>query len=558
MSSILSQTQTTANIQKSLELFAEENSLSLTECDFTILKTKTYVKSNASSEFQQFDAKTLKEYMEKEKILNEHVEFLQRHEINIFQCQDDNPIQLHYKIVFDAYNSEPAIILFPDSIIPYTQYKPQELLNLLYIELNKIKALAGILIRMFDEEMIQRLKLLTKYIYTQKFTKRVRFNIFQGIEPTIAKQSKVIYWFQQKKNENQVIEVEENELLIEYVKPVFGSNGLNAFGDIVSTDYFKNTHDIDAEIDSESIYIEDGVDSKRYIAKKQGYVHFNEKYLCVNNKINFDNISRNAKSVASQEENNIEVTVSQHDTNRDSIGEGVKLKSERIHVDGFVGAKSRLEALQLTIDGATHQDALQFAKYATINRHKGKLRCQHAKIKLLEGGEVHATKAEIESSLGGTIFAQDVILGHVKNNLKVYASNSITVKLISGEDNILHIGCQKIPILKSKVEYIQKDIEDLAYHLEEALRHTPEKVDSIKQKIAAFKDEIRSIKESYKNAFITIEQPLRGLNTIIFTIDEEQQIVYKTQEQSYSKFYLEIESNKITLQPVKKSIQIEE
>jgi len=558
MAEVSQKQEITRHIQKSLENFAEENFLPLAECDFTLLKTNTYVKSNLSGEFQNFTPEVLKEYLDKDKILNEHIEFQQRHQIILHEMKECK-LKLNYSIDFYENASHPKMILSPQSIIPYKLYPPKELLKLLFNEINKIKAYHGILVRIFDETMIKNLKVLVKYIYTGKFTKKVKIALFDGIEPVITRKSKLTYLFEakEKDQESQVVEVDENEILVEYLKPIFGKNGLNAYGDIVSADYVTNEDDLERNIDEDSILIQEDANAKNYIAKKQGYVHLDQKKFCVNNKINLEKLSRNARSLASQEDNNIEVTISQHDTNRDSIGEGVALKSETIHIDGFVGAKSVLEAANLSIEGTTHQDSKQFAKIANINRHKGTLRCHHAKIALLEGGEVHGTTVEIESSLGGTIYAQDVTIGHIKSNLKVYASNSIKIKLMSGEDNLLQIGYKAIPILTSKIDLIHKDIEELKYSLEEATRHTPSQIEPIKQKIKLLKTEADLIIHSYKNATITIEQPCRGLNNIVFKIDNEQEIVYKTQEESYSTFYLQIDEDKVTLLPVKKSIKIE-
>jgi Flagellar Assembly Protein A N-terminal region len=544
-------------IKKSLESFAAENFLPLAECDFTLLKTNTYIKSNTSGEFELFSQETLKDYLGRDKILNEHIEIQQQHQFTLHAIKECK-IKLDYAVELYEYASHPKIVLSPDSIIPHTLYTPKELLKVLFYEFNKIKAYHGILIRIFDETMVNNLKVLVKYIYMGKFTKKVKITLFDGIEPVLTRKSQLIYWFKEKEEKSQVIEVDANEVLIEYKKPIFGKSGFNAYGQLINVDYVRNIDDIEANMDEDSIYIKEDKNSKSYIAKKQGYVHFNERHLCVNNNINLDKLSRNARSVASQEENSIQVTVSQHDTNRDSIGEGVSLKSESIHIDGFVGAKSVLEALNLSIDGATHQDSTQYAKFATINRHKGKLRCHHAKIALLEGGEIHATSVEIESSLGGSIYAKDVIIGHVKSNLKVYASNSITIKLISGEDNLLHIGYKQIPVLKSKIDFIHTDIEDLKYSLEEARRHNHSEIQPIQKKIQDLKNEANSIITAYKDAKITIEQPCRGLNNIIFSIDDDHEISYKTEERQYSTFYLELDENKITLLPIKKSIQIEE
>jgi hypothetical protein len=558
MAEILKKSEITKNIHKSLEIFAQENFLPLAECDFEIIKTTTYVKTTQSGTFEHFAPEILKEFLDKERVLNEHIEFSQQYHISLFKIQACT-LKLNYEILFNQYKTHPTMILSANSIIPHKLYTPQELFKLLYKECNKIKAFHGVLIRVFDEKMLEQLKILVKYIYNAQFTKKVKISLYEGIEPIISQEGKLIYWFREieAKTKSQVIEVDKNTLLLEFKKPIFGKNGLDAFGHIINVDYVTNENDLLTDIDMDSIEIQEDARSKKYIAKKQGFVHFTREIFCVNNQITLQNISRNAPRIATQEENSIEVIVSQEDTNRDSIGEGVSLKSETIHVDGFVGAKSVLEAHSLTIEGATHKDSKQFAKFAQINRHKGKLRCQHAKIALLEGGEVHATKVEVESSLGGTIYAQDVIIGHVKSNLKVYASNSISIRLISGEDNLLCISSAKIPILKSKMAFIQKELEELKYNLEEATRHKPAEAQKIKRKIEELKKDHQSIIHSYANATIEIEQPLRGLNKIIFSISTKDEIVYKTSAQCYSKFYLTIEENTMTLEPVGKTITIE-
>lgn len=548
-------TTTTKYIKNSLEGFATENLLSLDECEFKLLKTRTYIKSNATDEFSLYSDDIVKEYANKNRILNEHIEFEQHHTIllrKITECS----LHLKYVVKFDEYNTHPYLILSPSSIIPHNFHKPKELLKLLFKELNKIKAYHKIVVRIFDNEMIQSLKLLVKYIYAQKFIKRVKIPLFDGITPVITRESKLIYWYKHSQDDNQVVEVDKDELLIEFKKPIFGKDGFNAFGKSIDAAYANNSEDLETEIDEESVYIREDSNAKRYLSKVQGFVHFTQNRLAVNNKINLHKISRNAKNIASNEDNNIEVTISQHDTNRDSVGEGVSITSESIHIEGFVGANSSLEAINLEINGATHQDSQQVAKFAKINRHKGNLRCHKAQVNLLEGGEIHATTVDIETCLGGSIYAKDVTIGHVKNNLKVFASNSITIRLVSGEDNKFTIDYKSIPIVISNLNFLNEDIEESKYQLEEALRHDIAKVDSIKKEIENLKAQIKALKLSYTKAKIDIQNPLRGLNYIIFTIDNNNEIFFKTQEESYTPFHLEINDSEITLLPVKKSITI--
>lgn len=558
MSETLSTTIKTKDIKDSLQTFADEHFIPLTECDFTIKKTTTYIKTSSNKEFSIFEDNINQCYKDKSEIINQHVELQQIYTIEVTKLSKIK-LKLNYNLELDDSRYSPNIVLHPDSHIFYKSTKPKETYLLLLQEINKIKAKNSILINIFDEKMVSTLKAFTKHLYAGKFKKKIRIPLFEGIKPEITKAAKLILWFKHKNIEetkHQIIEVNADEVLVEFKKPIYGKSGFNSYGKQVLTKYKNHADDLRTPIDNNSIYIEENENHKLYKSKTKGFVHFNENLLSVNNKIKMSNISRVEDSLAKEEDNNIEVFISQNDTSKDSIGEGVELVSESIHVNGHVGAKSLLEAIELQIDGATHQDSMQFAKIAQINRHKGTLRCRDAKIKLLEGGVVHASNIEIESSLGGVVYAQNVKIGHVKSHLKVYASNSIEIRLVSGEDNLFKINYKDIPILNSKISLINEDIKELRYSLEKAHRHDESKVKNIQNEIIKFKSEIKAIKESSLRAKISIEKPFIGLNIINFSLDSGDEIIYKTQASSYSPFYLEISEDKITLLPVKKSISI--
>ncbi len=545
----------TKDIQKSMALYATDNQVGLDECTFSINRVDTYIKESATDEFILIAKDILNQYTDKDRILNEHIEFNQVYTITAKKLKN-NSLKLNYAIVLGDNATHPKITIKSDSKIPYKKYAPKEMLLLLYTELNKIKASNSILVNIFDEEMKKTLKAFVKHIYAGKFSKNIRIPLFNGISAVVTRESKLVYWFKEKGNQNQIIEVEDNEVLIEFKKPIFGKNGLNAFGEEVNGGSGSNSDDLEATIDPQSIKIQENEKSKFYKSSRRGYVHFDGNNLSVDNKIKMSKISRNQTAIASEEENNVEVMISQNDTTKDSIGEGVELVSETIHINGHVGAKSTLEAINLKIEGATHQDSKQFSKYADINRHKGTLRCHEAKIKLLEGGEIHATKVDIEACLGGSIYAKDVTIGLVKSNLKVYASHSITVKDVRGEDNLFKINYRDIPVLNSKINLINADIENLKYKLEEAGRHSQTKVPHIKKEIKNLQNEQNNIELSYVDAKISIEKPFSGLNNIVFVINNDNEIKFKTDALAYTPFYLEIEEDKITLIPTDKSISL--
>lgn len=546
----------TKNIVATIEKFALENNCSPLEFSFAINEVETYIKTTSDDTFKLYNEDSLGYYDDPQKMINEHLRIKQIYTITLKQ-EPKRIIKLNYSIDFSPNNAHPALILHPESQIPYTKYQPKEIFLLLFKEFNNIKAANGILINLFDSEMKEKLKAFVKYLYAGKFVKKIKIPLFNGIEPEIRRSSKLLMRFLEKESNLQVIEVLEEEILVEYIKPVFGKNGLNAFGDIIDNASLKNVDDLKCQIDTKSIEILENSDRKIYKSKIKGYVHFDTKHFYIDNKIKMQSLSRVQERVAKDEANNIEVIIAQHDTSLDSLGEGVELTSETIHIHGHVGAKSSLKALNLTIDGATHKDSLQEAKFASINRHKGKLRCHSAKISLLEGGEVHATNVEIENSLGGTIYAENVTIGLVKNNLKIYASHSITIRLVSGEDNLFKINYKEIPTLNSKYNFITQEIEDFKYKLEGAKKHSPAKIPLFKEKIDTLKAAQDNILNSAMHAKIAVREPFRGMNTIVFTLNNDEELLFKTEAIAYEPFYLIASESTVTLHPTNKKISVE-
>ncbi len=553
MSSPIREVIKTQNVKESLNEFALKNSTSLEECDFKIDNVLTYVKDRSDQTFTLLNEDVNERYSDKEKALNERVAFKQGYVITA-QTASKSKIELNHSIDYSEFNSHPKIIISPDSIIPYKKYKPQEIFQLLVRAINKLKILNGIIINVFDQSMIKNLKAFTKHVYAGKFTKKIKIPLFDGIEPEMTRESKLIEWYKEKNRESQVPEVDQGEVIIEFIKPLFGKNGFNFRGEIIDSNTANNKNDLSAKIDSNTIEVVETAIKKLYKSKIQGYVHVADETLFIDNRVEVSKLSRNEDKLATDEGNSIEVRVSQNDTNKDSVGEGVELISQSINVSGHVGAKSTLEAVNLQIDGATHHSSKQFAKFATINRHKGNLRCHKAKIKLLEGGEIHATDVDIEASLGGVVYAKNVKIGHVKSNLKVYASNSISVRLVSGEDNLFKINYKNVSVLTSQLALIERDVLELREELEVAKRHYHSKVDAIKEAIKKLKATKNEIKNSVYKSKISVENPFRGLNNVIFSINDNDELIFKTEAKKYDPFYLVVNEDSIQLHQTNKII----
>ena len=540
----------TRNIDSLLKEYASSTYTPLDSCDFNLIGVVTYIKYPNDESYTKIPDELYEKYsLHINSVIIDKININQVYKIELFKAVDCT-IRLDCIVKFDEFKTHPKLLISPTSHIPYKTMKPVEIYKLLISEINKIKVKNRILINFHNNEMLEDLKKFVRYLYAGKFLKPIQILLFEGIEPELSTQSRLNLLFKNKRSSNhQLFEVEKDEVILEYQKPIYGCNGFNCYGKQIDHGEL-NTNSFDLEIDNESIETITQDNTLILKSKKRGFVDYHDNAISVNNVVKVDKINRIQSKITDTENNDIEIFIAQSDITQDSIGEGVELISERIHVSGHTGANSVLEATDLIVDGATHKDSVIFAKNAVINRHKGTLRCNRATVKLLEGGKIHATYAEIDTCLGGSIFAKDVVIDHVKNHLIVYASNSITIRLVSGEDNNFIINYSKIPVIVSELSLIEADLDDLKFQFEEEIKKNGDKVKPIETKIKELKAKKELIKNSSLSAKITIKNPLSGLNVIKFVLPNDEEIIYKTLPKKYEEFYLQIDEDKITLHPV--------
>jgi hypothetical protein len=547
----------TAHVDATLRQFASDSFTPLAECDFILHGVYTYIKNCHMESFGKYTNALKERYRDGSQLINDRVTFRQVYKITLLRTRA-NDLVLDYALEYDPHRTHPILHLRTSSSIPRERYKPQDLFLLLVKEVNKIKAREGMLIGLYSEAMIQDIKKFVKRLYTGRFTSDYAILLFSGIEPELAAPSRLQLHFQRKNIDRQLKEVEAGELLVEFTKPVYGRAGLNAFGRRVSPGSVKNDPFLGCEIDDATIATAEDAQSIRLYSKKRGYVDYTPEQIEISNRLTLDTIKRVHSQVAKEEENEVEVVITQNDITQDSVGEGVHLTSERIHISGHIANRAKVEAKTLVVEGATHHGSHLYAHEAVINRHKGVLRCHRADVKLLEGGELHATHVHVETALGGCIYAKRVTLGNVRHHLKVYASDSIIISSINGEDNLFVIDYKKVPIVLSHLQYIEEDIEEQRYHLREAKRRRDkDAADKTNKRIIALKTEIEEIRESSFGAAVTIKHTVRGLNTITFVLPERKTLTYRTREgTTYEPFFLETRDETVTLQPVGASVTL--
>lgn len=545
----------TKSIVNSLEEYAEKINVSPEKLDFTLLGLQSYFKTCHLDSFVKFHDDYKKEYSTPAKIINDYARFIQMYKIKIHEKTEQN-FHLEYRIEFGEFSTYPILIISTDSLLPINDLNEKEMLKLLYTECNKIKAKHKMLVNLFSACLVKDLKSFVAKIYKDGFSSEESILLFEGIDPVVSQPSMVVNHFQKKGQ--KVAEVEDSEVVITYIKPIYGEPGLNAMGQRIAHGGSSNLAKIEYQIDTQNIRVQENQTQIQYYSKKRGFVSTLNNILTISNKIVVENIKRVEQKLTKKEENKVAIVISQTDVTRDGIGEGVELVSESVHITGHMGAKSSIEAKDVLIDGATHNHSFVTSKNAKINRHKGTLRCHKAEINSLEGGTVYATNVTINAALGGQVCAEHVTIKTLKHNLKVFATKSITIERILGEDNHFIIDYRKLPVVQSKLQFLNEELEEAKWKYEDAKKHSTEKLPSLKDVVDAKEQAIKEIKFSHLDAVITIMAPVDGLNTIEFAVpDKQTSLIYRTKEaKTFEPFYLRQNDNKLILEPVDIHIEL--
>lgn len=239
-----------------------------------------------------------------------------------------------------------------------------------------------------------------------------------------------------------------------------------------------------------------------------------------------------------------------YEITKHSIEKNEELVCASLYVLHDVNEYSIIEAKQLHIEGTTDTYSSQFVHTAKINHHKGTLRCHKADILTLDGGEVHATQANIKDALSGGIFAIDVTVDSLSENVNIYASNSITINNIHGSFNTFSIDYKKIPILISRLELIKNDINSLLDELEEAQKHNHSIVTKLEAQVKQLEEDEISVVTSYKTAKIILHNTVPQGNKVTFSVNDST-FECSTNKQIYTPFYLSMKDGVMTLQPSK-------
>jgi len=349
--------------------------------------------------------------------------------------------------------------------IPYTQ---EDIFSNIVAEINKKKALYGVLIGIFDEcvfeELTQKVDELMKNMSTKMLVSKSPYRAMDTQKFEIQR-----VFLENKLNINsKFIQTFPGKILLKVTPHIQGHGGRNCFGKYI---YFQDYEQGDIpkiSHNSETVQMsEDSSGKLIYMAKVSGLVEFENFNIDVKDSVVLDKISQT--KTGDIELDSVNVYVKAKDELDDSVENGTTVESEKLDVDTMVGANSRVKSNEVTIRASTHSTSNIEAEIANIKIHKGRLKAVTAEIGTLEHGFIEAKEVHIENVLGGVVRADTISIDNIQASFAdIMAHKKISIGNVIGDGNIFRIkyGFNQDEIdvmedLKKKLEYTGNDLTKL-------------------------------------------------------------------------------------------------
>lgn len=457
----------TSNVAKELLSVAENYKVSIKTLDFRILEIQTFIRTlGESDDWIELSTQEIEDISE-EMYLNPKFEFKQIYEIEIFSIKE--PLKsLEISIGGNSTLCKIYLTIKEGNTATYSDTFESEFFELI----KKKKLRANLMIGIFDSmmrpnlvELIAKIRIYENY----RFEIQERYLIAESFEPVATINDQLILHYD-KKNQNMdeagrinyakrgyIASVIENDLLIEYIKPIMGEIGRNCRGEIILPKEPLIRYEPTFTI-GEKIKQSETQERVEWRASVGGYVTYENSVYDIKTEIDVKEISfRSTGSIETSLDANVSINVKEKDALKDAIGTGMEVTVNVINIEGNVGPEAKVTAHKATIDGQVHSTATVCADELSINIHKGKAYGKEIHITRLEHGIVEGERVFITQAVGGTVRAKEIVVEMLGSHTKLTASRRIEIKRLQGGENILTID----PLLNKPREFLEKEIAQI-------------------------------------------------------------------------------------------------
>ena len=475
------------DIKFAFKQIASQLNCNLDALDFELRGITTYVKKTydySPQSLKESEANTF--FNHYNNLLEPNLLISQRYSILVFKKEKK---ETRFHMITDKFFSK-AFITFREGFV----FNAQEFENL-YLQIKKFKAWNRILFIKEEEEKQALKDFLSILKYPLK--KEVNYLLSQSFGYIPPNESSLEF----KKEVTQSFQtLIADEIICIFHKATKGKPGRNIRGEYIVPENPKTLDQpCTLKFDPNSIKLKETPLEIRYLAAIGGILKYEDDYLYIENSLETKEVNlKTTGSLIGKIESGTEINITETDSLKEALGQGMKVQASKINIQGNVGANAQINANEVFIGGFTHQDSKIYATTATIKNHKGYLQAKNVKIKTLETGIIEAQRVEVEQMYGGKIYAEEIIIQTLHSNAFLYATKKIEVSLMQKGENRFYIAANYS--LENKALY-QKLLDQKDSSIKEAILLTKElKVESLElQKIKNTANEMRKILIHYKN-----------------------------------------------------------
>ncbi len=499
------------NVAKELQKVAKNSDVPVSSLDFSVLEVQTFSKMGSKegdgADWDELAIDELDQITDDTTLLNPFFELKQIYEIEIFTKVEESVLDtLDISIGANANMTKVFLTIKEGSEINYYD----ELEHDFFAMVRKRKLRANILVDIFDDvqkdailAQIARIKVSEHVEYLKKEVLLVA----EGLEPAATINDKLILHYEEKSdNEDEsgridyskrgyILSVEEDELLIEYIKPREGKPGRDCRGKYIQPLPPETANEPTFTVMA-SIGLKEDDDKISYYAKKNGYISFENNEYDIATDVQVDEISfKTTGSIDTALNADVSINVKEADILKDAIGMGMDVKVHDIHVDGNMGPNSKVTAEEAKIEGQTHGSSIVTATELKINIHKGSAFGKNIEITRLEHGNVEGDVVKISQATGGVVKAREIYVELLGSHTKLYATEKIVVETLRGSENIFTID----PVLLGSAASKLDENEEKIIESERYLRERREEIKKYETLIEGNKKAYNDVKSRLSN-----------------------------------------------------------
>lgn len=456
-------TKASTNVRDDLRFAASDRKIGLDEVDFDLLSYETYYKKLTDKEWHPMPEGDVFAQLTQEELYCDEFLLSQEYQITIRPAVPILYLDLRFSVAMNKTKGIVTAVVDPSSTIPLKKGVQEWIKTVI----NKKKLRLGYLIGTDDTQLDKEiLRLLATIQKKGPLTEPYRFPIatyFPAIEVINDRAILRYKELSENKEEPSYIQgVHPGDLVLEYVFPKPGRNGRGLDGApiIVPQPVLKYAGVI--QVDGATISSVKDENSIRYHALISGFVKRTKGIFVVSQSLLVGSVdAKTTGSVEAGIDKEITLTVRQENAGEDAVGVGMRIDIQTVDINGTVGENTKIKACDLNIGAQTHaKSTIDVTGIANIKLHRGNLKAKEANIDVLEGGLIEGDIVRVNKMLGGEIIAREVHIETLYAHSKITALESIEIKNIEGEGNVLAIDPNSIPAYHEKKAEIAAKIKE--------------------------------------------------------------------------------------------------